>query len=576
MGCLNPPWGAGSPAFVACCASAVVIGGSIVEGMTRTAPRSLPQADTTVAIVGAGPGGLAAAMLLAASGARVKVYEAQPHIGGRTSRVTLAGDSGDFHFDLGPTFFLMPYVLDEIFRAAGLRLADRVELTRLDPMYRLLLGRPDQHPIRLDATQDVGEMARRIGAIDGRDGAAFERFIADNRAKLNAAEPILRRAIRSPLDLLKADAIKALPHINPHRSVHDLLSKYFNHPQVRLAVSFQSKYLGMSPFDCPSLFTILPFIEYEYGVWHVTGGLNRLMHAMADACEGMGVEIVTDAPVERLTFEGARATGLVVDGQHHAHANVVLNADAPWALKNLLPTEALRRVSGYSSEQAVDRKKYSCSTAMLYLGLSGQTDLPHHMIYVSSRYEDNLNEISKLGTLSEDPSAYVCNPVATDPSMAPPGCSALYVLMPTPNMRSGVDFPAERERMRRDMYGQLERVFGIEDISARVQCESMVAPEDWAAMNINHGATFNLAHNLGQMLHNRPRHKLQGLEGVWMVGGGTHPGSGLPVIFLSSQITSRMLCDQLGLTYAGVETPGLPPAAVADRAAVPAEPVPAG
>ncbi len=507
-------------------------------------------------------------MLLAASGARVRVYEAQPHVGGRTSRVTLNGESGDFHFDLGPTFFLMPYVLDEIFRAANLRLADTVELIRLDPMYRLLLGRPGDTPLRLDTTQDVKAMARRIGAIDAKDGIAFERFIADNRAKLHAAEPILRRAIRSPLDLLRPDALRALPHINPHQSVHQLLTRYFTHPQVRLAVSFQSKYLGMSPFDCPSLFTILPFIEYEYGVWHVTGGLNRLMHAMADACEHMGVEILTDSPVERLTFEGNRATGLVVSGEHHSHANVVLNADAPWALKNLLPTDALRRVSGYSTPQSIDDKKYSCSTTMLYLGLEGAADLPHHTIYVSARYEQNLEEISRLGTLSEDPSAYVCNPVATDPSMAPPGCGALYVLMPTPNTRSSVDFHADRARMRGDMLDQLQRIFGIADIERRIECEKMIAAPDWAAMNINHGATFNLAHNLGQMLHKRPRHKLQGLEGVWMVGGGTHPGSGLPVIFLSSQITSRLLCDQLGLRYAGPQTPGLPTAEVADRAAL--------
>ncbi|NRA56654.1 MAG: phytoene desaturase [Phycisphaerales bacterium] len=538
---------------------------------SAAAPGSPRTSDPSqVAVIGAGPGGLAAAMLLAASGAKVRVYEAQPHVGGRTSRITLGGESGDFHFDLGPTFFLMPYVLDEIFQATGQRLADHAQLTRLDPMYRLVLGRPGKSPLTLDATQDIDEMARRVGEINASDGAAFKRFIADNRAKLNAAEPILRRAIRSPLDLMKPDVLKALPHINPHKSVHDLLTKYFSDPQVRLAVSFQSKYLGMSPFDCPSLFTILPFIEYEYGIWHVDGGLNRLMHSMADACERMGVEILTDAPVERLTFEGTRVTGVVVGGERHKHDNVVMNADAPWALKNLLPTEALRKVGGYSSEQAIDRKKYSCSTAMLYLGVSGETDLPHHTIYVSSRYEDNLNEISNLGTLSKDPSTYVCNPVATDASMAPPGCSSLYVLMPTPNMRCDVDFQAERGRMRQDMLDQLERIFGIEDLAERTQCEKMVGPDDWAAMNINHGATFNLAHNLGQMLHNRPKHKLQGLDGVWLVGGGTHPGSGLPVIFLSSQITSRMLCDQLGLDYAGVEAPGLPPAAKADLAAMPA------
>lgn len=532
---------------------------------------SMDRHNQTIAVVGAGPGGLAAAMLLAASGARVRVYEAQPHVGGRTSRLTLQGDSGGYHFDLGPTFFLMPYVLDEVFRAAGTRLADHCDLTRLDPMYRLLLGRPGEAPLTLDATQDVGDMARRIGAIDARDGVAFERFIADNRAKLRAAEPILRRAIRSPLDLLRPDALRALPHIRPHQSVHDLLGKYFNHPQVRLAVSFQSKYLGMSPSDCPSLFTILPFIEYEYGVWHVQGGLNRLMHAMAGVARTMGVEILTNAPVEGLTFDGPRVTGLVVGGAHHEHAHVVLNADAPWALKRLLPEAARRRVNGYASEQAIDHKRYSCSTAMLYLGVAGAADLPHHTIYVSARYQQNLDEIARLGTLSEDPSAYVCNPVATDPTMAPPGCAALYVLMPTPNLQSGVDFKAERQRVRADMFAQLERVFGLRDLERRVECERMIAPDDWAALNINHGATFNLAHNLGQMLHKRPQHRLQGLDGVWMVGGGTHPGSGLPVIFLSSQITSRLLCEEVGLAYAGVESTGLPPAGVADAAAMRAQ-----
>ncbi|GIW73791.1 MAG: phytoene desaturase [Phycisphaerales bacterium] len=525
------------------------------------------QASRSVAVVGAGPGGLACAMQLAARGARVRIYEAQPHVGGRTSRLTLAGTSGQYHFDRGPTFFLMPYVLDEVFQAAGLRLADHAELTRLDPMYRLILGRPNQPPLVLDATQDLEEMSRRIGAISPRDGRAFAGFIAENRAKLRAAEPILRRPIRSPADLLRRDALAALPHIRPHLSVHDLLARWFEHPQIRLALGFQSKYLGMSPFDCPSLFTILPFIEYEYGVWHVAGGLNRLTHAMARACRSLGVEILTDAPVQRLTFQGNRCTGVVVGGVHQPHEHVVLNADAPWALRNLLPTEALRRVHGYASTQAIDRKRYSCSTAMLYLGLAGTVHLPHHTIYVSARYRENLQEIATLGTLSEDPSAYVCNPVATDPSMAPAGCSALYVLMPTPNLRTAPGLAHQGQAMQQAMLDQLSGVFGIEDLPRRIECQQLVTPSDWAAMNIHFGATFSLAHNLGQMLHNRPRHRLQGLEGVWMVGSGTHPGSGLPVIFLSSQITSAMLGDRLGLAPAPRPAPGLPTPAVADRVA---------
>ncbi|MFU8830458.1 MAG: phytoene desaturase family protein, partial [Phycisphaerales bacterium] len=299
----------------------------------------------TVAIVGAGPGGLAAAMLLASSGAKVRIYEAQPAIGGRTSRITLDGASGEFHFDMGPTFFLMPYVLEEIFHATGADLHDYAELLPLDPMYRLIVGDPNSEtPTVLDATHDLEEMSRRISEVSREDAAAFPRFISDNRAKLKAAEPILRRPIRNVFELIRPDAAKAAMHIKPHLTVHGLLSKYFKHPAVQLAVSFQSKYLGMSPYDCPSLFTILPFIEYEYGIWHPRGGCNALMDAMARRCRELGVEIRTSAPVERLTFRDGtpEANGVVVNGEHHHHAHVVVNADAAWAIKNLIPQESRR------------------------------------------------------------------------------------------------------------------------------------------------------------------------------------------------------------------------------------------
>ncbi|MFU8830289.1 MAG: phytoene desaturase family protein, partial [Phycisphaerales bacterium] len=203
-----------------------------------------------------------------------------------------------------------------------------------------------------------------------------------------------------------------------------------------------------------------------------------------------------------------------------------------------------------------DSRKYSCSTYMMYLGLDGEVDLPHHTVYISRGYEQNLANISANGQLSDDPSVYVHNPSAIDPSLAPEGKTSLYVLMPTPNLqiterKNGVDWQQASLQARQQCMEQLERRFGIKDIERRIEVERVISPEDWKSMNIQFGATFNLAHNLGQMLHKRPQHKLEGFEGVWMVGGGTHPGSGLPVIFLSSQITAKLLCDQLGLTYSG-------------------------
>lgn len=511
-------------------------------------PFMIARSTPSVAMVGAGPGGLAAAMLLAASGLRVRVYESQPVIGGRTSRI----ERGGYSFDRGPTFFLMPYVLDELFAATGRRLSDSAELVRLDPMYRLVVGQGDERaPIELNATQDLAEMARRIGAIEPRDAAGFARFVADNRVKLRLMEPILRSPIRSPLDLLKFRDPRLGMMLKPHLSVHSLSKQYFSHPAVQLAVGFQSKYLGMSPYECPSLFTILPFIEYEYGVWHPLGGCSALMESMADACTEMGVEFVTDAPVVRVIFEGKRAIGVVVKGQEMHHEQVVINADAAWAMKKLIP-EALRGPEW--SDARVDQKKYSCSTFMMYLGVRGELELPHHTIYISSKYQENLANISTHGRLSEDPSFYVCNPSRTDPTLAPEGCSSVYVLVPTPNTRSGIDWEQEKSRLRREALTQISRRLGV-DLEDRIEVEELCTPHDWRGMNIQFGATFNLAHNLGQMLHKRPQHRMQGADGVWFVGGGTHPGSGLPVIFLSSQITARLLCEELGVAYAGDQLP---------------------
>lgn len=520
----------------------------------------------TVAVVGAGPGGLASAMLLAASGLRVTCFESGAMVGGRTSRVVLdaIGGGGRFGLDRGPTFFLMPYVLEEIFAATGRRLTDYAELTRLDPMYRLILGRPGDQPLTIDATQDVEEMSRRIGAIEPKDAAAFGRFIRDNRAKLDLMEPVLRSPMRSALDVVRAASPKFLPHLNAHLSVNGLLKKYFSNPYVRLAVSFQSKYLGMSPMECPSIFTILPFIEYEYGVWHPTGGCHALMLGMAQACEEMGVEIRCASAVTGLEFEGqgrdSRVTGVRTESRGlEKFDHVVVNADAAWALKALIPDRLRPRGD---SDSSLDARKYSCSTYMLYLGVDGEVDLPHHTIFVSSKYEQNLRDITHGGTLSDDPSVYVCNPSKLDPTLAPPGKSALYVLMPTPNTRESagkIDWTSNAESVRGVVLDQLERRFGISGIRSRIQVEQAISPEQWRAGGvigaINHGATFNLAHNLGQMLHKRVPHQYPAVDGLWFVGGGTHPGSGLPVIFLSAQIAARELCKRAGVRYAGDRLP---------------------
>lgn len=492
-----------------------------------------------VAVIGAGPGGLAAAMQLAAAGARVTLFEKDSVVGGRTR--TLVSPEG-YRFDLGPTFFLYPRILKEIFASCGADLDAEVELIRLDPQYRLIFeGQPGT---MLEATSDLARMEAAIAAIAPGDVAGLRRFMADNRRKLEVFRPFLERPFLRRRDMMTPDVMKSLPQLRPHRQVDQELRRYFADPRVRLAFGFQTKYLGMSPFRCPSLFTILSFLEYEHGVFHPRGGCGAVSDAMARVAERLGVEIRLDTPIERIAFTGRRAMGVETGGQHVAADAVVLNGDFAHAVPRLVP-DHLRKAW---SDRKIAKARYSCSTFMLYLGVEGSfPQLAHHNVLLAEEYQRNIRQIQS-GELPDAPSVYVQNPCATDPGMAPPGHSALYVLVPVPNLRHGCDWNAEAPRYRRLALDRL-KALGLHDIEPRIRYERIVSPQSWQdEFSVGHGATFNLSHDLMQMLSFRPRNRFNDTEGLYLVGGGTHPGSGLPVIYEGARITAKLVQEELALT----------------------------
>jgi phytoene desaturase len=497
-----------------------------------------------VTVIGAGPGGLATAIQLAASGLRVTVLERLPRVGGRTS----TWESGGFRFDVGPTFFLYPQVLEGIFAAAGHDLRREVELVRLDPQYRVVFGAGGT----LDATPDLERMERAVAAISPEDAGAVRRFLNDNRDKFERFRPCIETPFLGWSDLLTPRLLALLPHIRPWRSLERELAAYFTDPRIRLAFSFQSKYLGMSPFQCPSLFSILSFLEYEHGVFHPIGGCGALTAALARVARDLGVEIRLGEPVRRILFSGRRALGVRTDAGEIRSDAVVVNADFARAMTRLVP-DALRR---RWTDAKIARKKFSCSTFMLYLGIDGiERDLPHHTIYIARDYAKNLDEIENRHVLSDDPSFYVQNASVTDPTLAPRGMSTLYVLVPVTHQHPNVDWSRERDRYRELALSRLSSI-GLEGVEKRIRTERIVTPADWdQGLEIHRGATFNLAHNLGQMLHLRPRNRFEDLEGVYLVGGGTHPGSGLPVIFQSARITADLLARDLGVRLPGAALP---------------------
>ncbi len=498
-----------------------------------------------VVIIGAGPGGLASALLLARAGVDVLVLERRHQVGGRTSSIEADG----FRFDLGPTFFLFPLALRRIFAAVGRDLDDEVPMVRLDPQYHLIFGAGGD----LRATPNIARLEQEVARLDPEDARNLRRFLADNREKLARFQYSLENPFlgwRSVL--LNWPLLKMLPLLRPWLSLDRELSRYFRDPRVRLAFSFQAKYLGMSPFNCPSLFSILSFLEYEHGVYHPIGGCAAVTERMAEIAEEMGVEVRLGEEVREVVCRGRRAVGVRTDrGAYDADA-LVINADFAEAMTRLVPNRLRRRWT----DERIATKKFSCSTFMLYLGVEGIYDrLAHHTIYMAKDYERNLREIETEHVLSDDPSLYLQNACVTDPSLAPPGMSTLYVLAPVTHLHPNVDWAKERDRFRGVVLRQLAKL-GLPDLEGRIRFEKIVTPADWGRRYaVYRGATFSLAHSLRQMLHLRPHNRFEDLDGVYLVGGGTHPGSGLPVIFESARISTRLLLDDLGIDRAWIDVP---------------------
>jgi phytoene desaturase len=489
-----------------------------------------------VVIIGAGPGGLAATMLLASRGLEVTVIERRSRVGGRTSTFEAEG----FRFDLGPTFFMLPRVLEAIFEATGRDLHAEVPLVRLNPHYRICFGAGGT----MVATPDVDRLERAVAGIAPEDADSVRAFLDDNRRKFERFQPFFAAPCASWLALLHPRFLSALPLVRPHLSLDQDLRRFFSDPRIRLAFSFQSKYLGMSPFRCPSLFTILSFMEYEYGVFHPLGGCGAVTEVMARAARDLGATIRLGEPVEAVLFEGRRAVGVRTAENTYSADAVVINADFGRAMTQLVPDRLRRRWS----DRAIEKKRFSCSAFMVYLGIEGRyDDIAHHTIYIAEDYVKNLEDIERRFVLSEDPSFYLQNACVTDPDLAPPGMSTLYVLVPVPHRHPHIDWDRERDRYRSLALRHLARV-GVDDVEGRIRYERILTPVDWdERYEIYRGAVFNLAHNLGQMLHRRPHNRFEDLESVYLVGGGTHPGSGLPTIFLSAIISSRLLLEDLGL-----------------------------
>ena len=482
-----------------------------------------------IGIIGAGPGGLSCAMLLAHKGFDVTVLEKASEVGGRSAPINLEA----FKFDTGPTFLMMKYVLDELFDLCDRKSADYLQFKLLDPMYQLSF--PDFY---IQMSNNKERMRNELNRVFPGNEEGLNKFYSREKKKYERIIKNLYKDYSSLASFLSLKLIAALPSFFLGGSIFDNLGNYFKEEKLRICFTFQSKYLGMSPWECPAAFTIIPFVEHEYGIYHVIGGLNQISKAMAQIVKEENGAVITDQKVKKIETSGNKVTGVQLqDGKKLAFDKVIVNADFGYSMSKLFQ---LGKIKKYSSAK-LQKKKFSCSAFMLYLGVDKKYVAPHHNIVFAEDYRKNISDIQE-GRLSEDSSFYVQNASVTDDTLAPNGKSTIYLLVPVPNNRSNIDWNEKAESFKETLLNNVEERTPLKDLRDHIEIEKMITPKQWEQdYNVYIGSTFNLAHNLSQMLYFRPHNKFEELKNLYLVGGGTHPGSGLPTIYISGIVTAGLI-----------------------------------
>lgn len=487
-------------------------------------------------IIGAGPGGLTAGILLQKRGFDVTIYEKDSKPGGRNQAIEL----GDYRFDTGPTFLMMKYFLDEIFNETGRNINDYLEFYDLEPLYTLIFK--DKTMVH---HKDRTKMKAEIESHFPGESVGYDRLMEYEQERYRRLYPCLKKDYSYPQRMVEPDILYAMPYLQLHKTMHQALGSYFQSEDLKIAFTFQAKYLGMSPWSCPALFTMVPYIEHEYGIYHVKGGLNKISEAMAKVLEEEGGKIVYNTEVKELITNFGEVLGVVLDNCEKVYSqDVIINSDFAYSFSNLY------KESKKWSPSKLKGKDYSCSTFMIYLGLDKLYDLPHHSIYFADDYKANIDDISIYRRVGEDFSIYVQNASITDPTLAPEGHSTIYILVPITNLKSGINWEKFGPEYRDKVINMLKEKAGLTDIEEHIKEEKVITPKDWLTdYNVFMGATFNLGHGVSQMLYFRPHNKFSELENCYLVGGGTHPGSGLPTIYESGRISAKMLCKKHKVRY---------------------------
>ena len=497
---------------------------SLAGSAGRTDPR--PHA----VVIGSGFGGLAAAVRLGARGYRVTVLEKGEAPGGRAHVFRQDG----FRFDAGPTIITVPYVLEELWTLAGRDFHEDIDLRPLDPFYRISLA--DGRSI--DVCRDGTEMRARVERMFPGEGVGYARFEVECRRLCDLA--FLGQGDRPMHELLRM--VRLAPDLLTHgafRSVHGLAARHVRDPDLRAVLSFHPLLIGGDPFTTTAVYGLIPELERRWGVHFAMGGTGALVRGLVGLIEGQGGSVRCGAEVDEIVVDRGHARGVRLnDGQSIAADQVVSNADPGWTYGHLLRNTARRRWT----DRRIGRARYSMSLFVWYFGTNRRyEDVPHHSILLGPRYRGLLDDIFRRKTLADDFSLYLHRPTATDPALAPPGHDAFYVLSPVPNLKAGIDWDTAAEPYRKRIADHLAATL-LPGLEEAVVSSRLVTPTYFRdRLNTPWGAGFSLQPLLTQSAWFRPHNRSEEVEGLYLVGAGTHPGAGVPGVICSAKILDTVV-----------------------------------
>ncbi len=499
-----------------------------------------------VIVIGAGAAGLASAIRLQHAGYQVELYEKEATPGGKMNQLEMDG----YRFDLGPSLVMMPDVYREVFQLCGRDPDDYIPMKKLDPMYRVYFSNDSSRPINVSS--NLVDWTKTLESFSPEDAKGFFSYLSEIYKGFNVAmDSIIQRPFRKSSDFYNLSMLKKGMGMKISGSANQFIGNYIKDERLKQIISFQTLYIGISPLKSPSFYTMIPMIQFLYGIWFIKGGMYTMATAMERLFQELGGTIHYNAPVDEILIEQKQALGVRIGEEEIKADYVVCNADFPYAMKHLIQD---KRAKGRYTDRKIDNMKYSCSCMVLYLGMDRKYETIEHIhnFVFDENLEKNMHDIFEGNKLTKA-SFYVYIASKMDPSLAPEGKDGLYIMMPVSNAAdSNYEWNDETiADYRSYLLNTLKSIKGFESIEDEIVVEKCMTPLDFESkFNAYNGAAFGLLPTLFQSSHMRPQSKAKDCSNLYFTGSSTHPGAGVPIVLLSAKITAQeLISDDKGILF---------------------------